>query len=364
MNWNEMRWMNLNWIEMVWKMWLICEAVCRLAVDAGPCRDAYNRWYFDPERSTCVPFVFGGCAGNMNRFKNFESCINFCSAGIQDAERNQQHSRNGPFTSHLHIFFFTFSLFHFFVYSHATLPRFTHPQNRQQLKKFGNRFNCSFDWCSVAALLILHKNILRRLAMLSDYWCSVATLFFNSTNERGIWQRCNFNWCSVAALLSLQKSFYDVWQCCFVSKWLQITTDAVLPRFSNSTNERGIWQRCNSTDAALPRFYYYRRQFHHVWQRCFVSNWLERSTPVNCTLLMQCCHALVIPRTNGESDNAAISTDAALPRFVSTFPNSFKSSGGKQFDDIATNWQICINLHVRCLNVLVRYLSHEMHSMN
>ena len=175
MNWNEMRWMNLNWIEMVWKMWLICEAVCRLAVDAGPCRDAYNRWYFDPERSTCVPFVFGGCAGNMNRFKNFESCINFCSAGIQDAERNQQHSRNGPFTSHLHIFFFTFSLFCLQSCNVATLH--THTQNRQQLKKFGNRFNCSFDWCSVAALLILHKNILRRLAMLSDYWCSVATLF-------------------------------------------------------------------------------------------------------------------------------------------------------------------------------------------
>ena len=62
-------------------------AVCRLAVDMGPCRDSFNRWYFDVERSTCLPFVYGGCAGNMNRFKTYDTCINFCSAAI-DAARS------------------------------------------------------------------------------------------------------------------------------------------------------------------------------------------------------------------------------------------------------------------------------------
>ena len=53
--------------------------VCRLPMDAGPCGDRYDRWHFDVERSTCMPFIYGGCAGNMNRFKSFESCISFCS---------------------------------------------------------------------------------------------------------------------------------------------------------------------------------------------------------------------------------------------------------------------------------------------
>jgi hypothetical protein len=48
-------------------------------MDVGPCRERYDRWYFDSERSTCQPFVYGGCAGNMNRFKSFESCTTFCS---------------------------------------------------------------------------------------------------------------------------------------------------------------------------------------------------------------------------------------------------------------------------------------------
>ena len=48
-------------------------------MDAGPCGDRYDRWHYDPQRSTCMPFIYGGCAGNMNRFKSFESCLNFCS---------------------------------------------------------------------------------------------------------------------------------------------------------------------------------------------------------------------------------------------------------------------------------------------
>ena len=78
---------------------VILTAVCRLAVDPGPCRDAYNRWYFDPELNTCQPFVFRGCAGNMNRFKNFQSCIDFCSAPIRI---------KGPFYSIFLSFFFLF----------------------------------------------------------------------------------------------------------------------------------------------------------------------------------------------------------------------------------------------------------------
>lgn len=53
--------------------------VCRLPKDVGPCRDRYERWHYDTERATCVPFEYGGCAGNLNRFKTFDSCIKFCA---------------------------------------------------------------------------------------------------------------------------------------------------------------------------------------------------------------------------------------------------------------------------------------------
>lgn len=39
-------------------------------------------WYYSTEEKTCIPFVFGGCAGNLNRFKSFDTCINFCEKAL------------------------------------------------------------------------------------------------------------------------------------------------------------------------------------------------------------------------------------------------------------------------------------------
>lgn len=77
--------------------------VCRLPKDVGPCRDRYERWYYDPERATCVPFEYGGCAGNMNRFKTFESCINFC-ASTSAADRTRPPSPTSSTTYGFFIF--------------------------------------------------------------------------------------------------------------------------------------------------------------------------------------------------------------------------------------------------------------------
>ncbi|XP_023705293.1 papilin isoform X5 [Cryptotermes secundus] len=61
------------------------QAVCRLPVDTGPCSGGYyKRWYFDEDRRTCIPFIYTGCAGNRNRFKNFQSCLKFCSVVLQE----------------------------------------------------------------------------------------------------------------------------------------------------------------------------------------------------------------------------------------------------------------------------------------
>ena len=39
-------------------------AICKLEMDEGPCDDTLKRWHYDHKRGTCVPFVYGGCAGN------------------------------------------------------------------------------------------------------------------------------------------------------------------------------------------------------------------------------------------------------------------------------------------------------------
>ncbi|KAJ9585100.1 hypothetical protein L9F63_020556, partial [Diploptera punctata] len=65
------------------------QAICRLPVDTGPCTGGYyKRWYFDESRLTCIPFIYTGCAGNRNRFRNFQTCLNFCFA--QGPDRDQQ----------------------------------------------------------------------------------------------------------------------------------------------------------------------------------------------------------------------------------------------------------------------------------
>ncbi|KAK8752574.1 hypothetical protein OTU49_006287 [Cherax quadricarinatus] len=56
--------------------------ICEMDVDAGPCLDGYKRWHFSKEHGSCIAYVYGGCGGNRNRFKKFNTCTQFCSAAI------------------------------------------------------------------------------------------------------------------------------------------------------------------------------------------------------------------------------------------------------------------------------------------
>ncbi|MCL4162253.1 UNVERIFIED_CONTAM: hypothetical protein GTU68_027586 [Idotea baltica] len=58
-------------------------AICELPRDFGPCSDGYKRWYFSTVTGSCEGFVYGGCGGNQNRFKNFKTCVEFCQEAIQ-----------------------------------------------------------------------------------------------------------------------------------------------------------------------------------------------------------------------------------------------------------------------------------------
>ena len=53
-------------------------AICSEDKEIGPCRGSFPRWYFDTAMQKCLPFNYGGCRGNNNRFMNQEECVRMC----------------------------------------------------------------------------------------------------------------------------------------------------------------------------------------------------------------------------------------------------------------------------------------------
>ncbi|CAH8459277.1 unnamed protein product [Schistosoma guineensis] len=52
--------------------------VCRLPYDHGGCSNFEKRWYYDMHKRMCMPFTYGGCFGNSNRFVTKAECEGFC----------------------------------------------------------------------------------------------------------------------------------------------------------------------------------------------------------------------------------------------------------------------------------------------
>ncbi|VDL77182.1 unnamed protein product [Nippostrongylus brasiliensis] len=62
------------------------EEVCRSTQDAGPCQDYSDQYYYDAYKGTCQTFIYGGCGGNLNRFRTEEECMQRCgflNPGVQ-----------------------------------------------------------------------------------------------------------------------------------------------------------------------------------------------------------------------------------------------------------------------------------------
>ncbi|KAB0799833.1 hypothetical protein PPYR_07713 [Photinus pyralis] len=52
--------------------------VCMQQSEQGDCNRRYNRWYFEPNKMMCVPFVYSGCGGNRNNFLTVQECNEAC----------------------------------------------------------------------------------------------------------------------------------------------------------------------------------------------------------------------------------------------------------------------------------------------
>ena len=51
---------------------------CEQEMEAGPCRGAIPRWFFNSEEEKCERFIYGGCQGNKNNFESEEKCKARC----------------------------------------------------------------------------------------------------------------------------------------------------------------------------------------------------------------------------------------------------------------------------------------------
>lgn len=58
--------------------------VCSLPYDSGVCSSLFMAWYYDPVQEQCREFIYGGCAGNENRFPNETECYKRCRERLID----------------------------------------------------------------------------------------------------------------------------------------------------------------------------------------------------------------------------------------------------------------------------------------
>ncbi|XP_015591412.1 kappaPI-actitoxin-Avd3c [Cephus cinctus] len=56
----------------------VARDLCKLPMAKGHCRALMHRWMYDPAVKTCVPFEYGGCAGNDNNFMSKKDCMEVC----------------------------------------------------------------------------------------------------------------------------------------------------------------------------------------------------------------------------------------------------------------------------------------------
>ncbi|WP_437908686.1 BPTI/Kunitz domain-containing protein [Sorangium sp. So ce327] len=59
---------------------------CTLPQETGPCDAAIPSYWHDPATGECVPFTYGGCEGNANRFESLAACLETCQGTTTDMD--------------------------------------------------------------------------------------------------------------------------------------------------------------------------------------------------------------------------------------------------------------------------------------
>ena len=52
--------------------------ICSLPYSTGPCKASIPSYSYNKNTKECNQFIYGGCGGNMNRFRLKEHCENYC----------------------------------------------------------------------------------------------------------------------------------------------------------------------------------------------------------------------------------------------------------------------------------------------
>ncbi|XP_013108569.1 PI-stichotoxin-Hcr2n-like [Stomoxys calcitrans] len=69
-------------IVAIFSVTTAASSVCTLAhSQIGHCRARVPAWSFDKRTKACVPFTYGGCGGNKNRFNSQAACERQCMNG-------------------------------------------------------------------------------------------------------------------------------------------------------------------------------------------------------------------------------------------------------------------------------------------
>ncbi|XP_076052563.1 kappaPI-actitoxin-Avd3d-like isoform X2 [Oratosquilla oratoria] len=51
---------------------------CYLPSDPGQCYGRMPRYFFNPWSRRCQKFIYGGCGGNANNYRNYYDCLYYC----------------------------------------------------------------------------------------------------------------------------------------------------------------------------------------------------------------------------------------------------------------------------------------------
>ncbi|XP_055346334.1 kunitz-type serine protease inhibitor bungaruskunin-like [Paramacrobiotus metropolitanus] len=53
---------------------------CSLEAETGPCKAAFEAYFYNSTARECQYFLYGGCEGNSNRFETKEDCKIHCQS--------------------------------------------------------------------------------------------------------------------------------------------------------------------------------------------------------------------------------------------------------------------------------------------